>query len=338
MENNNENINTDETSSSLNNNANGIFAKPIEEVDYVTPVASANASNQVWAGLPEETRVEQPQVVQPQVVQQVEVQQTVQPQVEQVVQPQVVETPVYEVPPVAYTQPVLEEQVQNVMPAPEPPVMEEPKKGGSKVLLIIIPIILALFGGGIAFFALTSSSENNKVMKDAEVDGSSCYDGHCNIYVGMELYEVGKKENAILEKEAYIYKDKLKFDLYLTSDNIVSDYKVYVKATNEDVTNINDENELRKKLGLFPFGKNVEKLTYTEEGSNGVHIKNNIMSTYKSYIFTDKDNNIHVFYYYYKGKNKLDSKLKVGKTYTVTFEVIEEDMGDGYKNLIKSVK
>ncbi len=334
MENNNENINADETSSSLNNNieANGIFAKPIQEVDYVTPVASENASNQVWTGLPEVNRTVQPvqeQIVQPQVVETPPV---------QVVEPQVVETPVYEAPSVEYAQRVPEEQVQNVMPAPEPPVMEEAKKGGGKALFIIIPIILALFGGGIAFFALSSSSGSSKVMKDAEVDGSSCFEKHCDIYVGMELYEVAKKENAILQNEALYYKDKLTFDLYLTPDNKVSDYKVYVKATKEDVSDVNDENVLRKKLGLFPFGENVEKLTFAQDGYDGVSIENNVKSTFRSYIFTDNDKNVHVFYYYFKGKNNLNSKLKVGKTYTLTFDVVEDDMGDGYKNLLKSIK
>ena len=63
------------------------------------------------------------------------------------------------------------------------------------------------------------------------------------------------------------YDKYVRFDIYYkpngTSREIVG-HKAYLRETNEDVTNIQHEGELREKIGLYGLGKHTDELTFVE--------------------------------------------------------------------------
>ena len=89
------------------------------------------------------------------------------------------------------------------------------------------------------------------------------------------------------------YRDYLKVDIYYTQkgdEKIIIDYKVFLKSSNEEITNIKTEDELRSKIGLYSTGIHTDLFTLSEIGMTGAGYKDNTTYTYKDYTFIDTKN------------------------------------------------
>ena len=93
-----------------------------------------------------------------------------------------------------------------------------------------------------------------------------------------------------------------------------------MKSTNEDISNVSTEEELRDKLGLYSLGEHTETLTLKEIGSTGFGTNDGSSYSYTTYTFTN-DKGVD-----YEMKYMIDEYellLEEGTQYEVTFEVTE---------------
>ena len=148
----------------------------------------------------------------------------------------------------------------------------------------------------------------------------------------MQNYKIDDDNNPNLLKKLGHYRNYIKVDIYYTtqettlgSENIISKYKIYLRDTNEDITYIKTEEELRSKLGLYLLGTHTDTLTLTEINKFGIF--------HTTYTFVDSQNNEYEMEF----QNSNDAlNLTEGNTYTVTFEVTESTFD--YEFNIKSIQ
>ena len=193
----------------------------------------------------------------------------------------------------------------------------------------------------------TNSNKNkeSKLVENVKFSGYMCMDNQCQIvvitsnneeatyYVDSSLKDTMK---ALVDYEDY--SNYVKYDIYYVeegSNKKIVDYKIYLKTTKEDLTSsAKTENDLRKKLGLFPEGTNTAVLTYSASGGSGSGTDENDKEyTFEVYIFKDSKN------VQYKMRSINDNgslKLTAGKQYTVTFEAKKGSFE--YEYTLKSVK
>lgn len=132
------------------------------------------------------------------------------------------------------------------------------------------------------------------------------------------------------------YKDYIKVNIYYTSkgtEKTISNYKIYLKSNNEDISSIKTENELRNKIGLYTLGTHTDTFTLKEIGTLGFGFKGDVSYTYKTYIFVD-NNNIEYEMKYINSNDDLN--LTEGNKYTVNFEVVDGTFD--YEFNINSIK
>ena len=132
------------------------------------------------------------------------------------------------------------------------------------------------------------------------------------------------------------YKDYIKLNIYYVANKdtkTIVDYKIYLKSTNEEITDVKDENGLRDKIGLYSVGTHTDTFTLTEIGEPGFGFKDNNSYTYTDYKFTNSKGTEFEMKYI-NDSNSLN--LVEGNNYTVTFEVSEDTFG--YDFTIKSVE
>lgn len=225
---------------------------------------------------------------------------------------------------------------------------------------LVVILVMALIGIGGAFgklinldnFNIISSNENQfdsgditsttsgTLLENVSVAGYSCLDTKCNITIenengDMEDYSLNIN-NSELFKKLGDYKDNVKLNIYYSkkgNQKTIVNYKLYLKSTDEDISNIKTENELRDKLGLYSTGTHTDTLTLKETGLTGFGSTDDKSYSYIEYTFTDSNNNEYKMKYII---DKESPKLTEGKQYSVTFEVTEGDFE--YEFTIKSIK
>ena len=145
------------------------------------------------------------------------------------------------------------------------------KKGGTSIgaaifggclsavlLLLILFIVLGtVFLGmlGIASKGPGNSGVNDTsgaVIEDASINGHTCFNSKCTIYIGSKEYSLNTDNNSFVVSVLKDYDDYVRIDLYYNTDksDTIVGYKIYDKETGKEITNVNNEADLREKLGL----------------------------------------------------------------------------------------
>ena len=243
------------------------------------------------------------------------------------------------------------------------------KKGGTsfgKVILgflaeigiaIVIVIIFAIVGLGGAIGQMFKSGGFNinfnggtvstptdikgerKLIENAEITGQSTFGNSRSIMVGpfgkSETYVVATSNPEVISA-LYDYKDYLKVDLYYAEqdgEKYIVDAKIYIKETNEDISDVKTKDELESKLGLYGIGTHTDTFTLTNIGTPGFGINDSEQYTFVPFEFTN-EKNMKIEMKYKNYDNSI--KMVIGRKYEVTFEVVEGTFDNDYE--IKSIK
>ena len=229
-----------------------------------------------------------------------------------------------------------------------------PKKSNNKMIFIIGGIILVVAIAAVLFFVLKPSSDKKttddttknddevslkdaKVYEDAHIYGTLCMSKTCTLSVGEDedstefkytAKKTGKNDEDIIFSLGD-YEDYIKLNLYYVekgNEKTIVDYKIYSKTTNEELTNVETEEQLRDKLHLFKVGTYTEMLTLIEMGEEEqwftVDDNDNAVSYKKiDFVFADSNNNKYEMEY----KNpKTGLNLVEGNQYSVSFDVVND--------------
>ncbi len=235
------------------------------------------------------------------------------------------------------------------------------KKGGTSIGTVILGIliqtvigiisilVLVLIGFGnilkdftnlpdwnVTFEKDNQNQEEGNLVEDITIDNYMCYEKDCTLTIVDKNNNSTEYTSKSIDTE-YLrllehYKDYIKINIYYSEKNITS-IKTYTKDNNEDISNIKDEESLRKKLGLYTLGTYTENLTLTSIGTPGFGVKDDYSYTYSSYKFTDSKNNNYEMKYINPPSTL---NLKEGQSYKVTFEVVEGTFE--YEYNIKSIQ
>ena len=180
----------------------------------------------------------------------------------------------------------------------------------------------------------------NTLLEDVSVNGYGCINSKCNVNI---VTAAGKTENYLLDtsnnelfNKLGDYKDYIKLNIYYVikgETKIIADYKMYLKSTNKEITDVKTENELRDKIGLYSVGTHTDTFTLIEVGATGFVSNDNDAYMYTNYKFTDSKGTEYEMKYI-NDDNSLN--LVEGNNYTITFEVAEDTFG--YEFTIKSIK
>ena len=185
----------------------------------------------------------------------------------------------------------------------------------------------------------SDASKNETLVEDVIVRGYSCFGTKCNVSIEKSNNTTDytlSVNNSELFKKLSDYREYIKVNIYYSekgNEKTIVDYKIYVKSTNEDISNASNETELRDKIGLYSIGTHTESLKLTEIGMIGFGYENDTSYTYITYIFVDSKNNEYEMKY----RNPDNSlNLTEGNNYIVTFEVVEGTFDHEFN--IKSIK
>ena len=184
-----------------------------------------------------------------------------------------------------------------------------------------------------------TSTGTGTLLEDVSVNGYGCMNSKCNVTIensngDSEDYVLGINNSEFFNKLGD-YSDYIKLNIYYTkkgNSKIIVDYKIYSKTTNEEITNVNSENDLRDKLGLYSIGTHTATLTLKEIGTTGFGFENDNSYTYTTYTFIDDKNNEYEMKYI---NDNGTLNLSEGNKYKVTFEVKEGKFD--YEFIIKSI-
>ena len=215
------------------------------------------------------------------------------------------------------------------------------------VIAFVIALVLILVGVG-SFItnifkqdsALNTSSQSatGTLVENVTVGGYGCFGSACTITIGEGGNDTDytlKTWNNELFKVLSDYADYIKINILYDqkgSEKTIVNYQIFLKSTNEDISSVKTEAELREKIGLFSIGTHTETLTLKQIGDTGFGFDNDESYTYINYIFQDK-NNVE-----YEMKYIITEELKLteGNEYKVTFEVSEGTFE--YEYTIKSIE
>lgn len=168
-------------------------------------------------------------------------------------------------------------------------------------------------------------------VEDIKFNGYTCYYSNCSVFVVDENGDTNEWELSVdnyeLVRELGNYSDYIKVDVYYTINNeekIIFKYKIYLRSTGEDVSDVKTESELRDKIGFYSVGVHTDLLTLTKISE---------YISYTDYIFVDSKNIKYEMKY--MGDNDTLNLVK-GNKYNVTFEVVHDD-DFGYEINIISV-
>ena len=213
----------------------------------------------------------------------------------------------------------------------------------------IIIIILILIGIGIFiinFLKLDNSNKEDKptkvekvLLENVTINSHMCIGTKCDLKVTHQnktdnySYESNNTDiiKVLNDYEEYI---KININYIEKTEKIIVDYEIFIKETNENISDVRTEKELIKKLGLYEEGTHVETLRLIRIGYPGFGIKDNEEYSYISYIFEDERHKEYEMKYI-NSNNNYKTDLIEGKRYKVTFEVIEESLD--YEFYIKEI-
>ena len=215
--------------------------------------------------------------------------------------------------------------------------------------IIILPI--TLFGIGIILIGIAfsgvfknkksdnSSYKNENVIEDVTFSSSVCSVTCITSFTDSKnitrefVDEISNEENNFMKINNY--HDYVKMNIYYNkkgNSNILTNYKIFLRSTNEDISYIKTEKELREKLGLYSLGEHTDTLTLKKIGETGFGYNDDISYVFKDYLFVDSNNNEYNMRY----KNDFNKVNFIeGNKYNITFEVTEGDFY--YEFEIKSV-
>ncbi len=248
--------------------------------------------------------------------------------------------------------PVIGESAPTPSEAPKQPA----KTSNSKMLFFVI--IILVLGGVLAFLLMNNNSSGGSSeptpettpvpqnptpapvpadaveLENVKISGYQCLDSNCTASIGdsenPEQYTLNVS-NVELFKVLDDYVDYINVNIsYVENDGKKSivDYKIFIKATNEDISSAQNEEELRNKIGLFAAGNHTESLTLSEIGSVGAGTEGDEAYSYQNFTFTDAKGNKYEMML----KNPSnDLNLTVGNSYTVTFDVVKDTFDYEYK-------
>lgn len=224
------------------------------------------------------------------------------------------------------------------------------------VKIIIYPVVILILAGVFIFLLInknkndpapvpnktptpTAIPSNVTPLENITITGTGCFNSDCSVSIGSVDNSIDYKldaKNIELFRALSDYEDYVSVNVYYVQqgeNKVITDYKILLKSTGEDLGSMTTEDELRRKIGLFPAGTYTESLTLTEIGSDGIGSNDEGEYTFKEYTFTDSNNKEYEMKY----KNPDDSlKLTEGSKYTVAFEVIKDEFG--YEYYITSIK
>ena len=172
----------------------------------------------------------------------------------------------------------------------------------------------------------TPDTSKENLIEDVSIVGHECINSKCNVSIG-EVEAPDDYSLNIQNSKFFLilsnYDEYIKVDIYFEEKDgkkAIVDYKLYIRSSNEDISSVTTEDELRKKVGLFPLGKYEESMTLTEIGTMGIGFDDDVEYSFINYVFTDSKENKYEMKY----KNP-DEKMKLveGNIYTVNFEVVE---------------
>ena len=201
------------------------------------------------------------------------------------------------------------------------------KKNKLGVFIGII-LIIALIAFIIAFSIIFP---NTGVIRSANIIDVSCVNDSCILSVEIETDDEPKKETYIIDKSLpilnniYDYRSLVVLDLEYKKTifaGTITDYKMYVRSTSEDITSVKTEEELREKLGLLNEGNYTKTLKLTKIGSKGTGY-NEELKNYNYIVLTFK-NNTNEYEMMYIPELVGDIELVEGKEYIVTFTIKKE--------------
>lgn len=211
---------------------------------------------------------------------------------------------------------------------------------------LLISLIMLIAGFDNAFkniFNFNGTKNDNKtvdlknatLLEDINIGGYSCIFSNCTVDIGTsdnnEEYRFDANNFDFFELLKN-YSEYVKINIYYTKKDdkkTIVAYKAYLKSTNEEIVDIETENELREKLGLYTIGTHTDTFTLIEIGTLGYGSDNGNEYTFINYTFVDgKNDEYEMTYIIPDGSDKLD--LTENKTYTVTFEIVEGTFGFEY--------
>ena len=213
------------------------------------------------------------------------------------------------------------------------------------VLFVMTLIGIGSFVGGLFNFGdwdittIKNGSKSGTLVENVYVNGYSCLGAKCSVTIenvdgNSEDYSLGIDNSDFFSKLGD-YKDYIKLNIYYNqkgNDKTIVDYKIFLKSSDEDITSVKNENELRDKIGLYSIGTHTDSLTLKAIGTTGFGYANDNSYTYTEYTFVDSKNNEYEMKYINNG-DTLD--LTEGQKYHVTFEVSEGTFD--YEFTIKSI-
>lgn len=176
-------------------------------------------------------------------------------------------------------------------------------------------------------------------MENAVISGSMCTGENCSVAIqegaGFTYYPISSDKQEVIVNLGHFsdYVDATLYYIESGGQKYIVDAKIINKLTNEDISDVKTETDLRIKLGLYALGTYTEKMTLVEQGYPGAGYDENGGYTYIPLKFkNDKQVIIEMDY-----KNP-DSSLKLtnNKQYNVEFEVTEGTFD--YEYTIKSIK
>ncbi len=179
----------------------------------------------------------------------------------------------------------------------------------------------------------SNSSTDGTLLKNVEFNGYSCVGSKCSVTIkdpngNSADYSINSDDELI--KALNDYKEYINVDIYYTDDGSekkINSYKIYLKANDEDISNVKTESALREKIGLYSLGTYTEDFVLKEIGTPGTGYDNGNSYTYNNYTFTNSKNTDYEMKYINAPDNL---NLVVGSTYTITFEVVEGIMDYDY--------
>ena len=213
------------------------------------------------------------------------------------------------------------------------------------VLFVMTLIGIGSFIGGLFNFGnwnittIKNGSKSGTLVENVYVNGYSCLGAKCSVTIenvdgNSEDYSLGIDNSDFFSKLGD-YKDYIKLNIYYNqkgNDKTIVDYKIFLKSSDEDITSVKNENELRDKIGLYSIGTHTDSLTLKAIGTTGFGYDNDNSYTYTEYTFVDDKNNEYEMKYI-NNNDTLD--LTEGQKYNVTFEVSEGTFD--YEFTIKSI-
>lgn len=210
------------------------------------------------------------------------------------------------------------------------------------IIAIVTLIIFVIIGLGIYFgnsynfndmikdIVDKSSNIEGTLLEDVSIDNYICNGSVCSIYIEEENNQVEyiyDADNVELFKTLGNYSKYIKVNIYYTQENnkkIITNYKIFLRTNNEDISSIINEDELRDKIGLYNIGTHSDTFTLTKIGSIGFGYKNDTAYTYINYtLVNNKNDEYKMTYIISKGVPKLTE----GNKYNVTFEAVKGSLG-----------